>query len=110
MVDPHDPIVILTEEQCWNLLERHHLGRIALDAEGAPDIFPVNYVVDGSHVLFRTAPGTKLAELTENPHVAFEVDEHDESFAASVILKGEAHRLEVQSEIDAADELELAPW
>ncbi|TDN92075.1 pyridoxamine 5'-phosphate oxidase family protein [Microbacterium sp. BK668] len=110
MNDTNDAVVTLTEEQCWNLLSRGELGRLALAADSEPDIFPVNYVVDGPRLLFRTAPGSKLAELTDNPRVAFEVDEFDDSSAASVIVKGVAKRLELQSEIDAADALPLSPW
>ena len=43
----------LSEEECWNLLARRELGRLALAVNGEPDIFPVNYVVDGPRVLFR---------------------------------------------------------
>jgi nitroimidazol reductase NimA-like FMN-containing flavoprotein (pyridoxamine 5'-phosphate oxidase superfamily) len=100
----------LSEDECWNLLARRELGRLAIVADGRPDIFPVNYVVDGARVLFRTAPGSKLAELSANPHVAFEVDEYDDAFAASVVLKGTARRLELQDEIDAADALALTSW
>ncbi|GAA1963568.1 pyridoxamine 5'-phosphate oxidase family protein [Microbacterium deminutum] len=100
----------LSEEECWNLLARRQLGRIAVAVDGEPDIFPVNYVIDGPRVLFRTAPGSKLAELTINPQVAFEVDEYDDTSAASVVLKGIASRLELQREIDAADALPLSPW
>lgn len=100
----------LSEDECWNLLARHSLGRLAVAAHGEPDIFPVNYVVDGPRVLFRTAPGSKLAELSVNPQVAFEVDEYDDDQAASVVLKGKATRLKLQSEIDAAEALALASW
>lgn len=100
----------LSEDECWNLLARRELGRLAVAVNGEPDIFPVNYVVDGPRVLFRTAPGSKLAELSVNPRVAFEVDEYDDTYAASVVLKGVAERLELQREIDAADALPLAPW
>ena len=107
----NDPVVwSLSEEECWDLLERRELGRLALAVGEEPDIFPVNYVVDGPRVLFRTAPGSKLAELSANPRVAFEVDEYDETYAASVVLKGIAERLELQREIDAADALPLTPW
>lgn len=100
----------LSEDECWNLLARGEIGRLALAVQSEPDIFPVNYVVDGPRVLFRTAPGSKLAELSVNPRVAFEVDEFDGTFAASVVLKGVAERLELQREIDVADALPLTPW
>ena len=57
-------IFALNEDECWNLLARCQLGRLAVDVDGEPDIFPVNYVVDGPRVLFRTAPGSKLAQLS----------------------------------------------
>lgn len=100
----------LSEEECWNLLTRQELGRLAVSIGDQPDIFPVNYVVDGPHILFRTAPGSKLADLSLNPRVAFEVDEHDNDTAASVVAKGIASRLELQREIDEADLLPLRPW
>jgi nitroimidazol reductase NimA-like FMN-containing flavoprotein (pyridoxamine 5'-phosphate oxidase superfamily) len=111
MDSTNDAVVsTLSEEECWILLSRGQLGRLAVALEGEPDIFPVNYVTDGPHVLFRTAPGSKLAELAANPRVAFEVDEFDDTYAASVVLKGVAKRLELQSEIDAADALPLTSW
>ena len=100
----------LDEDQCWNLLSRQEVGRLAVTIGGKPDIFPVNHVVDGRHVLFRTAPGSKLAELAASPDIAFEVEELDDTFASSVVLKGTAERLTLQSEIDAADALPLTPW
>ena len=98
-----------SEEECWDLLARGEFGRLAVAVNEEPDIFAVDYVADGPRVLFRTAPGSKLAELTANPRVAFEV-EYDETYGASVVLKGVATRLALQREIDAADALPLAPW
>ena len=100
----------LSEEECWNLLSRRELGRLAVAVDGKPDIFPVNYVADGPRVLFRTAPGSKLANISTNPDVAFEVDEYDEMSAASVVVRGVADRLELQREIDEADALPFASW
>ncbi|AZC13333.1 MULTISPECIES: pyridoxamine 5'-phosphate oxidase family protein [unclassified Microbacterium] len=104
------PVWSLSEDECWSLLARGQVGRLAVSIQGEPDIFPINYVTDGPHVLFRTAPGSKLAELSANPRIAFEVDEYDDDGAASVVFKGTATRLELQSEIDAAEALPLTPW
>ncbi|MEJ1155249.1 pyridoxamine 5'-phosphate oxidase family protein [Microbacterium marmarense] len=100
----------LSAATCWELLGRAQLGRLALAVHGEIDIFPVNFVVHEGSLLFRTAPGTKLFELTVNPRVAFEVDEFDDGVAASVVVKGEAERVEAQDEVDEADALELKPW
>lgn len=103
-------VSVLNDEECWGLLERGELGRLAVSVEDEPHIYPVNYVLDGPRLLFRTAPGSKLADLSAHPRVAFEVEEYDDTTAASVIVKGIAQRLELQREIDAADALPLRPW
>lgn len=104
------PVLQLSEEECWALLEQNSLARLALTAGGEIDIFPVNYYADGETLLLRTAPGTKLVELTVNSRVAVEVDGYTDEEAWSVVLKGTARRLELQSEIDYADEQPLVPW
>lgn len=109
-IDERSPVQMLGAEECWDVLSRAQIGRLALSVGGEVDIFPVNFVVSAGGLLFRTAPGSKLFELSVNPRVAFEADEFDETFAASVVVKGDAERLEAQSDIDAADALPLTPW
>jgi nitroimidazol reductase NimA-like FMN-containing flavoprotein (pyridoxamine 5'-phosphate oxidase superfamily) len=104
------PITELTPDDCWSELDAHTLGRLAVTAAGTVDIFPVNYASSDRMLYFRTAPGTKLLELAINDRVAFEIDGFTETEAWSVVVKGRAERLELQSEIDAADRLPLAPW
>ncbi len=110
MADEENIIEVLDERDCWELLELTPLGRIALAPAGVLDVFPVNYVVHDGAIYFRTAPGTKLVELTVNPHVALEIDGWDDAEAFSVVVKGEAERLEHGVEIDAAEKLPLHPW
>lgn len=74
------------------------------------DIFPVNYVVDGESLLFRTAEGSKLFELSVNEQVVFEVDDYTDDDAWSVIARGRAAALESSAEIERADGLGLTPW
>jgi nitroimidazol reductase NimA-like FMN-containing flavoprotein (pyridoxamine 5'-phosphate oxidase superfamily) len=79
----------LSADQCLELLSSHDLGRIALVIGDQPEIFPVNYAVDRSIVVFRVAPGTKPS-LTTKGRIAFEVDELDSraGIAWSVVVKG----------------------
>jgi nitroimidazol reductase NimA-like FMN-containing flavoprotein (pyridoxamine 5'-phosphate oxidase superfamily) len=107
-VDPN--ITELDEAECWRRLGEAEVGRLAVAAAGEVDLFPVNFVVSGGALYFRTAPGSKLLELSVNPDVAFEIDGWDERSAFSVIVKGVAERLETQTEIDEADLLPLTPW
>lgn len=105
-----DPITVLTEDECWALLDGAQPARIAFSAGGIIDIVPVNYVRDGQSVLFRTAQGNKLLGLTANPHVAFETDERTGDDAWSVVIRGEARALEGQADIARAESLGLQTW
>src|SRR2546423_1491538 len=69
-------IEVLSDRVCRELLRSHRVGRIALVDHGQPLIFPVNYAADDRALVFRTAPGIKLAEAPMS-RVAFEIDEVD---------------------------------
>lgn len=100
----------LTAEESWVELRRAQVGRLAVAVDGKPDLFPLNHVAHEGALYFRTAPGSKLLELTVNDRVAFEVDTWTYDEARSVVVKGVAERLEHQADIDAADRLPLLPW
>lgn len=102
----------LTDAECWELLDVTSVGRLAIDIAGKPDIFPINFVVDGNCLLFRTAAGTKLAASALLHHVAFEIDGYEPTTrtAWSVVVKGKAHQVERMEEVFAADDLPLFPW
>lgn len=104
------PVHTLSTEECWDLLTANSLGRLATNVHDVVDIVPVNFYADGSSLLFRTAPGSKLLELTINDRVAFEIDGYDDPIGWSVVVKGTAHALEKQSEIAAAEAAPLQPW
>ncbi|GAA1448909.1 pyridoxamine 5'-phosphate oxidase family protein [Leifsonia poae] len=109
---PSDDEVVrdLDTAECWERLKETSLGRLAIDVHGDVDIFPVNFYADGSTLLLRTAPGTKLLALTVHDQVAFETDANTADNAWSVVVKGRARQLELQAEIDEADRAPLTPW
>lgn len=100
----------LTHEQCLALLGRNSFGRLAVVEEGQPDVFPVNYSLDGERIIFCSGAGTKLDHASLD-RVAFEVDEIDlaHQHACSVVVRGTAR--EFTDAIDEASERErtLAP-
>lgn len=104
--------MILSESECWELLDHATVGRLAVDIAGQPDIFPINFVVDKSGIVFRSAAGTKLAGAVLNRLVAFEIDgyEPDERTAWSVVVKGQARSIERMQEVFDAEDLPLFPW
>ncbi|HWK21222.1 MAG TPA: pyridoxamine 5'-phosphate oxidase family protein [Microbacteriaceae bacterium] len=110
-MDAAEPLIPLTESECDALLRATPLGRVALAAAGEIDIFPVNYVLDDEgRIVFRTAPGTKLAELVIHPSVAFEIDGVVGADLFSVIVKGDAERVEGAGDIAELERLPLRPW
>lgn len=100
----------LSVDECWKLLRQAAVGRIAATAGGQVDIFPVNATAQRPNLYFRTAPGTKLLEMTIHEHVAFEVDGYTSTKAWSVVAKGIATVLEREAEVDAAESLGLVSW
>lgn len=82
----------LTQDECRELLEDHHVGRVAWCEQGGPVVLPVNYrVVDGD-VLFRTSPHSELARQFTTGPASFQVDEFDEDARSgwSVLVRGRA--------------------
>jgi len=110
MDETTDAVRALTDERCWELLAGQELGRLVTHVADVLDVFPVNYVVDEGTLVFRTAEGSKLFELTVNDEVLFEVDDHTDADAWSVVVRGHAHRLSTSAEVEAADRLPLHPW
>ena len=105
-----NPILTLTDDQAWRLVEGTKHGRLVVTVGGEPDIFPVNYAVADRKLYLRTAPGNKLAELTINSKVLFETDGILSEEAWSVVVRGTARALEQSGEIAAAESLGLKPW
>lgn len=103
------PVEHLDVDECWRLLRTTSVGRLAVSVSDLPEIFPVNYVVANGSLLFRTAPGAKLAHVAVNKQIAFEADGMRGDSVWSVVVKGTARILQKQSEIDAAEELLLHP-
>jgi nitroimidazol reductase NimA-like FMN-containing flavoprotein (pyridoxamine 5'-phosphate oxidase superfamily) len=82
----------ITKSECLELLAAGTLGRIAVVADGQPEIFPVNYIFDEGRVAIRTNEGTKL-DAAVLSQVAFEIDsvDEDEHTGWSVVVRGTAY-------------------
>lgn len=102
----------LTETECHRLLAAGGLGRVAVTVRALPHIFPVNYVVDGTDVVFVSGRGSKLAAATRQAVVAFEIDGLDsiERTGWSVEVTGTSSVVTDPEELDRYRCLPLAPW
>lgn len=108
---PRDDGVVrkLKSEECWNLLRSTTLGRIGYRLRGRTRIAPINYIVDGSRVVFRTAEGTKFSALLVDDDVALQTDQFDEDSAWSVLAQGTAREISDEPGT-AAIVASLRPW
>ena len=98
---------VLGEEESWHLLASADLARLAVSIDDGVDIFPINYVVADRVIFFRTAPGSKLMNLTAHPIVALETDGIHNRRRWSVVVRGSAVRLGSDEEIEASGVLSL---
>jgi uncharacterized protein len=102
----------LTKSECFALLAKEHLGRVAVVDDRGPVVFPVNFVLDRHMVVFRTGEGTKLDAAGRGGRVAFEIDGADAAAHTgwSVLVRGEAVEVTGPAELARLRKLPLAPW
>jgi len=112
VIDGRSWLEHLSAAACWNLLAEAGVGRVGVLVDSAPEIYPVNFVVDGESVVFRTDPGSKLRGLDRSPSVCFEVDQLDLDARTgwSVLVKGRALEVTGGDEVRRVEALPLRYW
>lgn len=116
MIDERTGLEILSEAECWELLAGREIGRIATSIANKPDIFPVNYKLDGKDIVIHTIPGTKLAAAVLGPGVAFEIDdfsgsvEEGDHLGWSVVAHGVGREVELVEDVMYVESLGIRPW
>jgi nitroimidazol reductase NimA-like FMN-containing flavoprotein (pyridoxamine 5'-phosphate oxidase superfamily) len=108
----HRFLQTLSPTECFDLLEPGGIGRVGIAAAEGVIILPVNYVVKGQAIIYRTAPDTLLA-LHVNTQVSFEVDQCDETLREgwSVLVQGHAHEVTDEHQVkQLEDTTRLKPW
>ncbi|MGW7459463.1 helix-turn-helix domain-containing protein [Streptomyces sp. NPDC054797] len=105
-------LIALSETECRRLLSTHGVGRVAIATPEGPAIFPVNYVVAGSEIAFRTS-GEGLLAGAAGTEVAFEVDHIDDAMRQgwSVLAAGEASGVTDGESVQRLDAVARSlPW
>jgi hypothetical protein len=98
----------LVRQECLDLLSACSIGRVAVPVAGdGPLVVPVNYVLDGDVVVFRSDPGTKLTAVQLGP-ISFQVDQLDflRRTGWSVLVRGLAY----EATHWETDHIPLDPW
>jgi nitroimidazol reductase NimA-like FMN-containing flavoprotein (pyridoxamine 5'-phosphate oxidase superfamily) len=102
----------LEDQECWQLLAEHRLGRMAIVQRGNPVVVPVNYVVSDSSVVCRVGRGSLLDPGEEARPVAVEIDGARPEYHAgwSVVLQGRATQVRDPGQLAVCSRLPLRPW
>ena len=102
----------LSRARCLELLATAIVGRVGVSVRALPVILPVNYLLDGERVIFRTVPGTKLDAAVHRSVVAFEADAHDPdgAWGWSVLIQGVASEISAPADLERARKLLTRTW
>ena len=101
-------VEVLSKDECMSLLTAAPVGRLGVSVDGGVDIFPVNFMVTDLLIYIRSAPGSKLVNITNSSSVAFEIDGSRGRTHWSVVVQGTADRMSFDSEIRKSGVLELS--
>jgi nitroimidazol reductase NimA-like FMN-containing flavoprotein (pyridoxamine 5'-phosphate oxidase superfamily) len=102
----------LDVDTCWRLLHRAWVGRVGFVDRQGPVVLPVNCVVWGPAIVFRTDQNTALYGLATGATVAFEADGIDSVAESgwSVLVRGQLYEVTDAEELARMAELPLHPW
>jgi uncharacterized protein len=100
----------IQRDECVRLLSTRPVGRLAVIRGSRPEIFPVNYLMDGDAIVFRTSAGIKFEASVRAP-VCFEVDDLDlgEKAGWSVVVHGLAEIITTAERDDVLARLAALP-
>jgi nitroimidazol reductase NimA-like FMN-containing flavoprotein (pyridoxamine 5'-phosphate oxidase superfamily) len=108
----HAGLEILPFDECLRLLASVPVGRVGFFADGEIVVLPVNHLVDGHDVVFRTAHGSKLSAAGGQHLAVFEADHYHEQTRSgwSVLVSGRAEMVDAEADIQRLSRRGLHPW
>lgn len=109
---PGARLVTLTGPECRALLERGGVGRVVFSDDHGPTALPVNFVMVGDDIVFRTAADSPIRAAAHSDRVSFEVDHIDDAMRQgwSVLASGSAREVGAGEELRALGQLGVEPW
>jgi nitroimidazol reductase NimA-like FMN-containing flavoprotein (pyridoxamine 5'-phosphate oxidase superfamily) len=82
-------IVPASDQECQELLERVHLGRLACALDNQPYVVPVAFAHEPGQIYVFSTAGKKIEWMRQNPKVCLQVDEiGSRSNWTSVVING----------------------
>lgn len=88
----HTGLRVMGLEECLSRLGEAAVGRFAFALDGEITVLPVNHVLDGVDVCFRTSGDSKIQAAVDGDAVSFQVDDWDlpQRSGWSVLVHGTA--------------------
>jgi nitroimidazol reductase NimA-like FMN-containing flavoprotein (pyridoxamine 5'-phosphate oxidase superfamily) len=110
--DRRPSVQFIHDNECEELLRSHRWGRLAVQVVDHPEVFPLNYAMDGHRIVFRIDRGAKLASLRQNHIASFQIDEVDEEQRCgwSVMAVGPISEAIDAGDIERLEGLGLESW
>ena len=110
--DRRPSVQLIHDNECEELLRSHRWGRLAVQVHDHPEVFPLNYAMDGHRIVFRIDRGAKLASLRQNHMASFQIDEVDEEQRCgwSVMAVGPISEAIDAGDIERLEGLGLESW
>ena len=104
----------LSPRECRSLLQSKKVGRVVYTDNALPSALPVNYMLDGDAIIFRTEQTGRLASTVaaEGSVLAFQVDSIEEEAESgwSVLVVGLARQVSDPEEALGLQRLGLSAW
>ncbi|MEO5679603.1 MAG: pyridoxamine 5'-phosphate oxidase family protein [Acidimicrobiales bacterium] len=112
VIDGRTWLEYLSASACWEALSTVEVGRLGVLVNSAPEIYPVNFVVDDHTIVFRAGSGGKVLGLGRSPSVCFQVDgiDVDQQTGWSVLVKGRATEQVTADDLRQVLSLPLRSW
>jgi uncharacterized protein len=102
----------IDHDRCLELLADASFVRVAFVTPQGPTVLPVNHLMHGDALYFRTAPGSKLGTAAAGAKVAIEADSGDDLTRTgwSVLVHGSASIVNDPQLIEALHATPFEPW
>jgi uncharacterized protein len=104
------PIERLDDDESWKIIQSNQIGRIASAREGAPDIYPISYVVHNWKIYFRTDAESRLRKDTDGRLVAFESGIQLTDLFSSTVVLGVLRTLTSNEAASILDEMPIVDF
>lgn len=108
----HSGLRVMGLEECLRRVDEAPVGRLAFPLDGEIAVLPVNHVLDGVDICFRTSGGSKIQAAVDGDAVSFEVDDWDGAQRSgwSVLVHGTATLVDDDGQAARLDAAARPPW